>query len=122
MARGRARAGRMRRLVTFQRHNGTLTANGQRDEDDANWSELFTQWAEVVPVSGAEAERARKIWADTTHRIVTRRRPEAVLKPSDRAAIGGRVLYFGRVLDVDDRGRSWLLLAAEDANANAVGG
>lgn len=119
-SRGRARAGLLRRRITYQRHNGTLTPNGQRDEDDANWADLFTQWSGLRPVSGAEAERARKVWAETTHLITTRRRPGAALKPSDRAKLGDRVFGIGRVLDLEDRDRTWQLLAAEDANEDAA--
>jgi len=84
------RSGPLRHRVTFQNRVTTKDAFGQLTE---SWSDLFTVWASVEPISGRELLAAQQTLGEITHRIRTRYR--------DGITAATRVLFNGRIFDIE---------------------
>ncbi len=93
------RAGQLRHRVAVQ--SATQTTNDAGDPI-RTWSTTAAVWARVEPLSGREAERARAIRADLTHKVTIR--GGVTLTPAMRFLFGSRVLNVGHVLDAEERG------------------
>lgn len=106
--RSAVRAGRLRHRVTLQSRSLTNDSFNQPIE---SWSDVGTYWAAVEPLTGREAERARQIKADASHRVVMRR--VAAISPEQRLRFEGRTLDIVEVLDLDERGRTLHLTCSE---------
>ena len=110
------RVGDLRKRVQLQRRSTSRDAYGQQL---TTWSTILTTWAAIEPVSGAQLERARSIYSQTSHRVTVRWRP---LLADVRVVGSYRILYAGRVFDVgaslneNERNKVVTLLVSEGAN------
>jgi SPP1 family predicted phage head-tail adaptor len=109
-------AGQLRKRVQLQQRSSSQDDYGQQL---TSWTTLFTAWASVEPVSGAQLERARSIYNETSHKVTLRWRAQL----NDIRQVGSyRVLYAGRIFDVgasmnqDERNRTVVLLCNEGIN------
>ena len=102
------RAGLLRHRVTVQSASASADAFGQLAPA---WADVGTYWANVQPLSGREAERARQVRADATH-VVDMRIPTAITV-EHRLRFDGRTLNIVEVRNVDERDRQYRVTAAE---------
>lgn len=109
-------AGQLRKRIELQQRSSSQDGYGQQL---TSWTTLFTTWAAIEPVSGAQLDRARSIYNETSHKVTVRWRAQL----NDIKQVGSyRVLYAGRVFDVgasmnqDERNRTVVLLCAEGIN------
>jgi len=109
-------AGQLRKRIELQQRSSSQDDYGQQL---TSWTTLFSTWAAIEPVSGAQLDRARSIYNETSHRVTLRWRAQL----NDIKQVGSyRVLYAGRVFDVgasmnqDERNRTVVLLCAEGIN------
>lgn len=109
-------AGQLRKRIELQQRSGAQDEYGQQL---TGWTLLFTTWAQIEPMSGAQLDRARSIYNETSHRVTLRWRAQL----NDIRQVGSyRVVYAGRIFDVgasmnlDERNRTVVLLCAEGIN------
>lgn len=110
------RAGELRKVVQLQQRSAAQDGFGQQARD---WSTIATLRAAIDPVSGAQLERARSVYNETSHEIVVRWQPMF----EDIRQVGTyRILYAGRLFDVgaslnfEERNRMVTLLCKEGLN------
>ena len=82
-------AGKYRRRVTFQQRVNTTDSFGQ---SSVAWTDLFTLWAAVEPLSGREILAAGAERAEDMYRIVIRYRTGITTQM--------RIKYGGKVFDI----------------------
>lgn len=102
--------GTLRHVVTLEEKSSALDS---WSEDAGTWSTVATLRAFVEPLAGREAEAARQIRADLTHRVVVRSIPGRKITPADRLKFEGRTLEIVEARDVAERGREVVLLCTE---------
>lgn len=107
------RAGRLRHRVTVQSASSSTDSFGQ---PQPSWASVGTYWANVVPLMGKEAERARQIRADVTH-TVQMRIPTAIT-PEMRLSYDSRTLNIVEVVNIDERNREYRLTCVEIASGS----
>lgn len=107
------RSGTLRKRLTFQTKATTQDALGQPVN---TWTDAFTCWGEVSPLSGRELIAAAAVQSEVTHTISVRYRSELAI-PKTVAAM--RVLYKSRVFNLtapmneDERDRLVTIMASE---------
>jgi SPP1 family predicted phage head-tail adaptor len=112
------RIGRMRQRVTLQSLVETTDSYGQRIE---SWVTQGTYWAFLSSLSGRELVNAQQAKADVTHFLQMRyvgsllATPGAL--PSMRILFNGRVFNLSWVNNVDERNKTYEILAQEVAAA-----
>ena len=103
--------GERRFRVTFQK---AVIAKDDFGEPDKSWSDIWTSWAGIQPIMGAERVKADQAIADIDHRIVTRGRSELEsLGPKDRATWNGHIYDIRAVIWRDHRKSELEILARE---------
>ena len=103
----------LRHRVTFQVRSTIIDSVGGQS---TNWTDLFTVWAEVSPLTGREQMAAQAVQSETTHQITVRYRSEfAVPKTvaAYRAIYNGRIFNIGGSINQDERNRIVVLSAIE---------
>ena len=109
-------AGSLRKRVTFQTRDTSVDSYGQQV---TTWTDAFTVWAGIEPLSAHELFAAQAVQNEVSHKITVRYRSE-IVNPVAVAAM--RVSYAGRLfniqgaLNIDERRRSIELLATEGVN------
>ena len=110
------RAGDLRKRIQLQRRSSAQDSYGQQL---TTWSTILTTWARIESVSGAQLERARSIYNQTSHQVTVRWRQTF----SDIRVVGSyRITYAGRIFDVgaslntDERNREVVLYCSEGTN------
>lgn len=111
------RAGQLRRRVVLQQRSPAQDATfGQQS---LTWVTLATIYASIEPMAGAQLERARSIYNETSHEVTVRW--QALFE--DIRQVGTyRLVYAGRYFDVgaslnrDERNREVTLLCREGLN------
>ena len=63
------KAGDLRKRIQLQQRSSSQDGFGQQL---TSWTTLFTSWAEIEPVSGAQLDRARSIYNETSHKVTMR--------------------------------------------------
>jgi SPP1 family predicted phage head-tail adaptor len=101
--------GKLRHRVELQHDTGT--AQDAYGAPTADWQTYGLRWAEVVPVSGREAEYAKSYAATVDHKITLRYCVD--LKPQHRIKFGARLFYPNAILDRDGRKRELTVFATE---------
>jgi SPP1 family predicted phage head-tail adaptor len=110
--------GRMRQRVTLQTLVETTDSYGQRIE---SWVTQGSYWAFLKSLSGREAVNAQQVKADVTHFLQMRylgsllATPGAL--PSMRILFNGRVFNLSWINNVDERNKTYEILAQEVAAA-----
>lgn len=110
------RSGTLRKRLTFQAKAQDQDGLGQPHN---TWSDRFTCWGEIAPLSGRELLAAAAVQSALTHTITVRFRPELA---NPKAVAAMRVLYGGRVFNIhasineDERNRLVTLSAEEGLN------
>lgn len=102
------RAGMLRHRVTIQAQTSSEDSIGQPIK---TWHDVGTYWAAVIPLRGREAEQARQIKAEATHKVVLR--GIGRVTPEMRLLFKGRILDVIEALDREERGRELNLLCVE---------
>ena len=106
-------AGALRRRITFQTRDVSVDSFGQQL---TTWTDAFTMWASIEPLSAREVFAAQAVQTEVSHRITVRYRTELANLTTDAAM---RVVHAGRLFDVhgmlnvDERRRTIELLATE---------
>ena len=110
------RVGEFRKRIQLQQRAATQDGYGQQQP---NWVTLLETWAQIEPISGAQLDRARSIYNQTSHRVTVRWRPRL----EDIKQVGSyRVLFAGRIFDVgasmnlNERNTVVVLLCSEGTN------
>lgn len=109
-------AGPLRHRIKLQMRS---TAKDDFGQPSSEWLTLLETWADIEPISGAQLERAKSVYNETTHRISLRWHR---LLTDIRQAGAYRIDYRGRLFDigacmnVGERGREAQLLAKEGLN------
>lgn len=101
---------RMRKRVTLQRRHYPPAPDGYGQRVEA-WDDVATVWAEVLPLAGKEMMSAGGVASDITHRVTIRQYEG--LAPDWRVSYAGRVLNIDSVADVDEQGRTHVLMCKE---------
>jgi SPP1 family predicted phage head-tail adaptor len=110
------RSGTLRKRLTFQTKAVTQDALGQPQNV---WTDLFTCWGEIVPLSGRELLAAAAVQSAVSHTVTVRYRSELAV-PKTVAAM--RIRYGSRVFDIhasmneDERNRLVTLQVEEGLN------
>lgn len=108
------RIGRLTHRVTLQSSSGSADSFGQ---PSPVWSSVGTYWAQVSPLSGREAERARQVRADTTHTVTMR--DVYAITPEMRLLYGSRVLNVVEVRNIDEADKELRLTCSEVLSGSA---
>lgn len=112
----RIAAGELNRRVTVQARATTQDTYGGQD---FIWTDLFTAWASINPMSGRELVAAQAAQSDSTHEIKMRYRSEFA-NPTEVQKY--RILYKARIFNVkasmnqEERNRVVVLQAQEGLN------
>lgn len=102
--------GRLRHRVTVQSRSLVDDSFGQ---PQPTWTAVGTYWAEVKPLRGREAEQARQVRAETTHKVTLR--VPTTITPEHRLLFEStRVLNILEVIDVGERDHMLELLCVEE--------
>jgi SPP1 family predicted phage head-tail adaptor len=98
------------------RHRVTIETKGEeRDEHGGvveTWFPVATVWASVQPLQGRELFLAQQVDARLSHRVTLRYQAEVT--PTHRLVFKERALYPVEVQQVDERGRTTVILAMEN--------
>jgi SPP1 family predicted phage head-tail adaptor len=107
------KAGALRHLVSVQQRSATIDSVG--DVSDS-WTTLFSDHAEIRPLSGRELLAAQAIQSEITHQITVRYRTEYANPVSVtplRVLFGARVFDITAVMNLDERNREVRMMARE---------
>jgi SPP1 family predicted phage head-tail adaptor len=88
------KAGHLSSVVTVQTRSTGIDSVGQQQ---TVWSDLFTDYAEIRPMSGREMFAAQAVQSEVSHQITMRYRPEWGV---GKATASYRIVYDSRVFDV----------------------
>lgn len=94
------RPGDLRHRVTLQRRVEALDGYGQ---GEPTWNDAGTFWAFVRPLQGREAEAAKQIKPELSHRVTLRYQPGVAFTAGDRLLFGVRVLNVDAVKNLGER-------------------
>jgi len=106
-------AGMLRHLVTIQEEPSESTPDGAGGRTP-DWTDVFTDYGNVGPLSGRESVFAAQLEAVTSHRVLLRWR-EGV-DAGMRVQFGSRLFNIRSVINVDERDR-WLVLFCDEGVA-----
>ena len=110
------RSGDMRDRVTFQTKQVRQSPMGQAIE---TWSDAFSCWADVDPLSGRELIAAQQVQSTVTHTVGVRYRKE-LANPTQvanmRIVFRGRFFNIHACMDQSSRQRKVVLLVEEGLN------
>lgn len=107
-------AGQLDRRVAFDAATVTRGASG---EERVAWTELFTVWGAVLPVTGREKLNGAQVLADMDTRIRIRYSSQsAVLTPKHRARVGSTVYNIVSVVNLQSAGVMLELLCHSGTN------
>lgn len=107
------KAGRLAHVVTVQTRSTGIDSLGQQL---TTWSNLFTDFAEIRPMSGREMFAAQAVQSEVTHTISMRYRPEwgvGRASATYRILVESRVFDVHAVMDQDMRGSEVKIMASE---------
>ena len=110
------RAGNLRKRLNLQRRSSAQDAFGQQL---TTWSTILSTWGKIEPVSGAQLERARSIYNQTSHQVTVRWRQllsDIKVVGSYRISYAGRIFDVGASLNTDERNREVVLYCSEGTN------
>jgi SPP1 family predicted phage head-tail adaptor len=94
--------GKWKHRISVQSRSSALDAFGQQT---SAWSTVATVWADIVPSSGLEKQRAGMVGASLTHSVAVRYTPlflPAITAAAYRILYGTRVLNITAVMDVGE--------------------
>ena len=106
-------AGKLSHVVTVQTRSSTVDSVGQQS---TTWSDLFTDRADIRPMSGRELSAAQAVQSEVTTRITMRYRPEwSVGKTTAayRVRYGTRTFDVHAVIDVGMANRTIEIMSSE---------
>lgn len=106
------RIGRLRHRVELQRKTPQLDSLGRQSRAADNWTTTDKVWAEVLELSGKQAELAKQQAADASYSVTIRYR--AGLDTTMRLLFRDRVLEIKAVLDSAGDQRQLVLLCGEE--------
>lgn len=104
-------AGDLDQRVTLQQAVETRDSGGGVEVTWQNLTTNPTVWAQVRPLSGREAYRARQVIATATHSVRIRNRSDVT--PKMRVVHGSKVLNIEAVQDPDTRHEETVLICTE---------
>lgn len=104
------RAGGIRVQMRIEKPVGSPADFGEGWE---GWKYVREPWVNLRPTSGNEKPENTQVVAITSHEIRCRIDPEKPITTEMRGRLGDRTFAFKQVIDVDERGREYLILADE---------
>lgn len=105
------RSARLKHRIELQRRTPTYDSLGRQTRNADDWTTYANRWAEVLELSGREAERAKQIVADASHSCTIRYNGEVTVE--HRVLFRSRVFEIKAVVDTDNIRRSQILLCGE---------
>lgn len=109
-------AGLLRKRMAFQQRGSAVDSFGQQV---TTWTDVFTVWCAIEPLSGRELLSAQAVQSEVSHKITVRFRPE-LANPSAAAALrgsyNGRIFNVSAAINLDQRNRTIELQASEGLN------
>lgn len=105
------RIGALDRRITLQQRSSSKDSSGQQSQ---TWSDAFTCWAAIDPLSGRELQAAQAIVAETTHEVLIRYR--STVRPDMRVVYQTKVFDVLNVLDEGMQHRMLRMLCSEGLN------
>lgn len=115
-------AGALRHRLEIQQNLGEGTYDSEYGAVAENWDTVATIWASVTTLSGREAEHARQLDAQASHRIEHRYyrdltvRHRYLLTDGDRT----RIFHIGHLDDIDQRRVKHVALVGEIVPASTT--
>lgn len=106
------RIGRLRHRIQLQRQTPQLDDLGRQSRAADKWTTVAAVWAEVLELSGKQAELAKQQAADASYAVTIRHRPG--MDATMRLLFRDRVLEIKAVLDSASDRRQLLLLCGEE--------
>jgi len=104
------RAGTMRHQIEIQ---SQTESKGTMGEVVLTWSKTATVRASINPITGNEMFISDQIKNQVTHKIGMRSR---ALSPKDRLVFKGRIFDIFQILDFQEKGVNFVILANENFN------
>ena len=102
--------GEMRHRITFQKSTQMDDGYGGGEQI---WTDIFSVWASVEPISGREYYEAMAVQHQVTHRIKTRYRSDVT--PEMRVTHDGKIYGVESVVDIGMRHRFLEILCREQS-------
>lgn len=106
-------AGMLRHLSTVQEEPSESIPDGTGGRTP-DWTDVFTDYGNVAPLSGREGVFAAQLQAVTSHRVLYRWRPG--IDAGMRIVFGSRVFNIRAAINVEERDR-WLVLFCDEGVA-----
>lgn len=103
-------AGMLRHLVVIQEEPSESTPDGAGGRTP-DWTDVFTDYGNVAPLSGRESVIAAQLTEVTSHRVLLRWRPD--VNAGMRVKFGVRLLNIRSAINVEERDR-WLVLFCDE--------
>lgn len=106
------RAGDLRHRIAIQRRETGTSAIGTRGQSTETWHTIEHRWAKVETLSSREAEKARQLFAESTHRMTIRKPTSYVLDMSNRIQFEHETYGIGSIVEASDSRDDLVLLCA----------
>ena len=103
-------AGKLRHRVAIEAPSTERSSYGRSVDD---WCKVAGAWADLIPLTGTEAEDARQYHATATTKILLRHRRGIELTTKHRITFRGRAYHIGFILNHDELNHTWEVLASE---------
>lgn len=103
-------AGRLRHAIALQKATESRDALGGVT---LTWATQATRQGSISPLRGVELQAAQQTEARVTHKITLRYTPDLSPDATWRLLFGSRIFHVVSILNVDERNRTWEILATE---------
>ena len=101
--------GKMDKRITFQEDQGTsLSTYGEKT---VSWVDIYTCWANIRPLAGAELYQSKQVWNDVVGKINMR---YYAVKPEWRVKFGTRIFKIIAIIQHNEEGRWTEIRYSED--------
>lgn len=104
-------AGKLRKRMIIQTPTGAVDAFG---EQTSTWITITTVWAEFLSSRGDEGEQSGRMEASISHQVRIRYQSALTLTTGMRLVNGSRYFDIVSIVDVEERGREWILGVKEN--------
>jgi len=105
------KAWKLTKSIVLQRQVTTQDGVGQVTN---SWEDIAPAWASIEPIRGQRYFTASGEKANITHEIGMRAKKDVTLGPRDRVKYGDRYFSIRSVINVEERGKEWLLMCIEE--------
>lgn len=102
--------GKMRHRITFQRQSSDKDTLGGYGNDDADWTDVATVWAQISPISGKE------FFSETRENTVSHKiycRYRSGISPKMRIKFKDRIFRIISVINWEERNEGLTIMCEE---------